>query len=258
MIHGRRGALFALLVLSSSFACGKSGQRETRPAELLYRVSGVSGTTFRLLAEPEAACPVSGIQAANADHQFGDRLFTAPHFFILENALQPVRAAFEVPAGQSAIRVDLFVGIQPRQGTNVEPGQCAGVGSCGIEDPFCAGAPPPVVDGREVRIELCGSIGGIPSGARCGDFPDSFIGFFASLGDQHAANVTSCSTRPIAEACRTPATLFIEETRDSVSAVFDTLGTESPDAELRAELYIDGQLVESSTGKRNVQVTDDL
>ena len=111
-----------------------------------------------------------------------------------------------------------------------------------------------VRDNREVRIEVCASVTGIPSGAQCGDFQDDFVGFFISIGDSQSTNLTSCAARPIAEACRTPATVFIEEPKDQVNAVFDTLANENPDAVLRVEMYVDDELVDSSSGKRNVIV----
>lgn len=248
----RRVALASLLaaVLLTAAACGKSGSRETRPVEVLYRISGTGGTLFQL-ATPDDPCQgASGIQAANADHQFGDRVFAAPHFFILENAFQPIQAALVVPDDQTdPIRADLFLGLELRNVIDVNPGECALSGT---------GTPQVQAERREIRIELCGSTSGIPHGARCGDFQDDFVGFFVSLGDSRATNITSCSARPVAEACRTPATLFIEDAREQVTAVFDTLGGESPDGRLLAELYINDELVESSSGARNVKVSRDI
>jgi hypothetical protein len=43
-----------------------------------------------------------------------------------------------------------------------------------------------------------------------------------------------------------------------VNAVFDTLSGENPDARLRVELYINDELVDASSGNRNVIVRRDL
>ena len=246
----RRAALFvAAALVFTAAACGESGSPETRPAEVLYRVSGSGGTRFRMGTAADAECfGASGIQSANADHQFGDRVFQAPHFFILENAFQPIRGAFLVPEDETQpINVDLFLGLELRSVVGVNPGQCR---------PVETGVPAVEAGNREIRIEVCGTTSpdGIPRGARCGDFRDDFVGFFISIGDSESTNLTSCAARPIAEACRTPATVFIEEPKDEINAIFDTLQNENPDAVLRVELYINDELVDSSSGKRNVIV----
>lgn len=242
----RRALLLAAALVFAGAACGESGSRETRPAEVLYRVSGSGGTRFRIGTDTDDCLGASGIQSANADHQFGDRVFEAPHFFIFENVFQPIRGAFLVPDDEtSPINVDLFLGLQLRSVAAVNPGQCR---------PVETGVPVVEPGNREVRIEVCASVTGIPQGAHCGDFQDDFVGFFISIGDSESTNLTSCAARPVAEACRTPATVFIEEPKDQVNAVFDTLASENPDAVLRVELYINDELVDASSGARNVIV----
>jgi hypothetical protein len=161
-----------------------------------------------------------------------------------------VQGAFLVAEDSTEpIRVDLFLGFALRSVVDVDPGQCMPVGT---------GVPVPNPDRREVRIEVCASTTGIPDGAKCGEFPDDFVGFFISVGDSQATNLTACVARPVAEACRTPATLFIEDPQNEVNAIFDTLSGENPDAELRVELYINDELVDASSGKRNVLVRRDI
>jgi hypothetical protein len=58
--------------------------------------------------------------------------------------------------------------------------------------------------------------------------------------------------------CTTPATLFVEEPRDRIDVIIDTTSNENRDAVLTVELYIDDQLIDSSSGRRNVQVSRDL
>jgi hypothetical protein len=246
----QRALLLAAALVFTGAACGESGSRETRPAEVLFRVSGSGGTRFRVGTAADECLGASGIQSPNTDHQFGDRVFEAPHFFILENAFQPIRGAFLVPEDETEpISVDLFLGLQLRSVVGVNPGDCRSV-ETGV----------PVVEppGRNVRIEVCGSLTEIPRGANCGDFQDDFIGFFISIGDSQSTNLTSCAARPIAEACRTPATVFIQEPKDEINAIFDTLSGENPDAILRVELYVNDELVDASSGKRNVIVEHEL
>lgn len=242
-------ALAGLCVMS---ACGRSGSRETRPVEVLYRVSGPSGTRFRVLPEARPDCGAPGIQAENADHRFGDRVFQAPHLFVLENAFQPVSASFEVPDDEvDSVRVDLFLGTEPRSTTDqpISPGDCATVST---------GIPEPQPVGPEARFEICAYVTPPPAGARCGDFPDAHVGFSANVGDPTGAHVTTCVITPVAEACRTPATIFVEEPQDLVSGVISKLTAENPNAVIRVELYLDDVLVDDSAGKDNVKVSKDL
>lgn len=234
-------------------ACGKSGSRETRPIEVLYQVSGVSGTRFRILPPEEARpeCPTGDLVARNAVHRFGDRVFRTPHLFILENAFQPTSGTFELLADETnPILITLFLGTDLiRAPDDVDPGECVDVATVGDLDPE---------PNREFRVEICGSIGDPPEGARCGDFDDDFIGFFLSVGDSRGSNISTCNLRDVADSCRTPATLFVEEPRDRIDAIFDTFSEENRDAVLTVELYIDDELVDSSRGRRNVQVSKDL
>jgi hypothetical protein len=254
-----RLAAFAVAVGLIGAACDESGSRPTRPIEVLYYVSGVQGLPFQVLAEPVPACGEgAGIQAANADHRFGERIFRVPHLFVLENARQPVRAVFvnvdDSVDPADAMRVDLFFGLN-LQATeaDVAPGECATVAG----DPL--NPPDPQVRPPEVRIEVCSRP---PSGNRnapCdSDEPDAGVAFFASLGDIKASNLTSCQILPVAESCRTTATFFIEDARQIVSAVFSKLGGQDPDTILRAELYVDGNLKDVDTSSGTVIVQQDL
>lgn len=253
MRYGPNLLVLAVVSALSFAACGKSGSRESRPVEVLYQVSGPSRTEFRILTAEEARpeCPGGDLRARNAVHSFGDRVFQAPHLFILENAFQPTSGTFEVLADQTnPVDIDLFLGTLPaRNVQDLFPGECADVATGGEVD----AQPNP-----EYRVEICGSIGNPPDGARCGDFDDAFVGFSLSVGDSRGSNVSSCSLRLVSEACRTPATLFVEEPKDRIDAIIDSLTNENRDAVLTVELYIDGELVDSSHGHRNVQVSKDL
>jgi hypothetical protein len=189
--------------------------------------------------------------ARNAVHSFGDRVFQAPHLFIMENAFQPVSATFELLADETnPIDIDLFLGnIPTRPVTMLEPGRCVDVFTVGDLDPE---------PNQQFRVEICGSIGDPPEGARCGDFDDAFVGFFLSIGDSQGSNISTCNLPGVSPACRTPATVFIEEPQDRIDAIIDTLTDENPDAILTVELYVDDELVDSSQGRRNVQVSEDL
>lgn len=253
MHRGPALSALSLLCVFSLVGCGKSGSRESRPIEVLYQVSGPSGTEFRILTAEEARpeCPTGDLRARNAIHRFGDRVFQAPHLFIMENAFQPTSGTFEVLAdATNPLTIDLFLGLfQADVVRDLPPGDCADVFTSGEQDAQA---------NTEYRIEICGSIDNPPSGARCGDFPDAFVGFFLSVGDSRGSNVSNCNLRSVTDACRTPATLFVEQPKDRIDAIIDTLSNENRDAVLTVELYIDDQLVDSSHGSRNVQVSKDL
>ena len=65
-------------------------------------VSGAAGTTSSSPRPADVAdCKSngSGIESPNASHQFGDRTFSPPHLFVMENLLQPMRAVIRNETG---------------------------------------------------------------------------------------------------------------------------------------------------------------
>jgi hypothetical protein len=252
-------ALFVALFAAVACAgCGKSGSGDYRPIEVLFFVSGPSGTQFQMAAEPQPDCGSdgTGIQDANGDHQFGDRVFHTPHLFVLENALQPVRGVFQVPPeNQIGIGIDLFLGPSVEMATSgeIDPGACATVGT-DTENTL-----EPVVTGPEIRVEVCAASDQSGASIPCAEnTADPNIAFFATIGDIRGTNVTSCTLLPVAESCRTPATFFLENPKESVSAVFSKLGDQDRDAVLRAELYVSERLKDTQTSRQNVIVKSDI
>jgi hypothetical protein len=248
-----RFPLAVMIVLLLAADCGKSGSKASRPIEVLYYVSGPQGLPFQVMPQPIPGCEQeAGIEAANAEHRFGDRVFRVPHFFVLENAFQPVRAVFvnvdDSPDPES-MRVDLYFGTNLQATVpSIPPGECTTVTGEPGE------IPDPVV-GREVRIEVCSRPPDGDRDAPCeSDVPDAGVAFFASLGDITATNLTSCQILPVAESCRTEATFFIEDAKEIVSAVFSKLSGQDPDSILRAELYVNGELDDVDTGTGDVIV----
>jgi len=238
--------------------CGKTGSRDFRPIEVLYFVSGPTGTQFQTAAEAQPDCGSDGvgIQAANGDHQFGDRVFLTPHLFVLENARQPVRGVFEVPPENAVgIAVDLFLGTNVQATTSGElaPGACSTVGT------DTANTLQPVVTSPEIRVEVCAASDQTGASVPCDqNTTDPNVSFFATIGDTRGSNITSCNLRPLTEACRTPATFFLEDAKDSVSAIFTKFSDQDRDVVLRAELYVDGNLKDTQTSKNDVIVQSDI
>ena len=220
--------LFAAVVLSC-LACGKSGDRPTRPIEVIYYVSGVSGTRFQ----------VEQLQAANADHRLPDRELKAPSFIVMENALQPVSAVFRNAEGQlDPITVSLFLGNVLRRTVEIAPGTSATVGE---------GTPVPNVIGPDVRFEISSTTG-----------PEN-VGFDVSIGDLYDTNVTNCNIRPVAvEFCSTPAMFFLEDARETITGIFTKLGGQDEDAVFKVDLFVNGAFVESGSGRDDVVIEHDL
>jgi hypothetical protein len=117
----------------AALGCGTSGPSEARPIEVLYYVSGGPGLNFELVSAADPACGSggTGIQSPNSDHQFGDRIFSTPHLFVLENARQPVRAVIR-NLSSTPIQVDMFLGQTQAVGGSdglIEPGECRTIAS---------------------------------------------------------------------------------------------------------------------------------
>lgn len=213
--------------------CGGSGTRETQPIEVIFFVDGPEGARFR----------VEAIHAANADHRFGEREFAAPHFFVLENARQPVRGWFE-PL-DDPIRVTVALGA-PTTALGSE-GETRTI-SPGDEDRSVGtGHPSPEPSGPEVRFEVTAGDDG------------AHVGFTATVGDRNATVITSCVLPPaIAPNCFTPATFFIENPRGTVSGLFTKFASENPDIAIRADLIVDGSLRDTDSGRQDAVVSVDL
>jgi hypothetical protein len=257
-------------LLCGAVGCGGSGINP-RPIETLMYVTGAQGTQFAFVSTPDATCAhvgsepsycqpsgCTGIQAPNADHQFGDRsgdrVFETPHLFVLENICQPVTAVLRNLDPTNSIQVNLFLGQTPQvladQGV-IGPGDCSAI----VSAPQGSGCPNPQVAGPQVQVEVCSPIDPVTHqpnlNTSClppptpGALPpqDRNIAYFATIGDLKASNITNCILSPILDACRTPTTFFLEQPQDQVDAVMSVNsgqnpGGDVPTAEVRLELYV--------------------
>lgn len=278
-MYGRRLAAVAVAVLLCAAAgCGGSGV-QPRPIETLIYVNGaVEGTQFTFPSTADAAAcgsDLTGIQAPKADHQLvnpdgSPRVFETPHLFVLENTRQPILAVIRNDDPVNPIQVNLYLGVTPQnladQGV-VGPNECRTIRS--TQEPFTPG---PTV-GPEARIEVC-SPQTCESSTSCKSAldtscvptpttspnPDSTpipisdrnIAYFASLGDIKGTDITNCVLLPILDACRSPSTFFLQQPEDQVDAVMSVNSGQNtngaPTAQVRVELYLNGQLADSAAG----------
>jgi len=234
MLRTTIAALAALLLLST--ACGKSGERETRPVEVLFYANIPTGAAFEVVA----------LQGENADHRFDGVVFEAPQLFVLENAIQPVRGIFKNVDPELTLVVELAFGTDLVNRQEIPPGVCCTVApgsDCSQATEVCDEFPATPSE-PEIRFDVY-SIAGA-----------THVGFSATLGDQVATNITACALG--SNICLTPTTFFLEQPQDVVSGVFTKYSNQDPTAVLRADLYIDGVLSESASGTDNVVVSRDL
>lgn len=244
-------AIIAAL-LFGAWACGSGGGGMTRPIETLLYISGPLGAQFEFNSDTmDPSCgstgdTSTGIQAPNASHQFGDRVFLVPHLFVMENIQQPVRAVIR-NTGTVAIRADLYLGQTPQlSNVQIAAGECRTLLSNAA--PFV-----PELRGPNVQVEVCSPINADLEpdlNISCLDSTnDRHIAFFATIGDIVASNITNCilgtSTPPLLDACRSSSTFFLEQPQDQVSAVMSVNpgqnpGGSVPPAGLRLELYVCG------------------
>jgi hypothetical protein len=269
----RRFALPSLAALLLTVAgCGDSGSTVSRPIETLILVSGAQGQSFTFQSEPdEANCGSNGtgIQSPNADHQFGGRVFTTPHLFVLENARQPIRAVIRNADSSTAPLVVNTFFAQTPQNTNVtiEPGVCQSViTNPNFEQRIPSPGPTPSGRGPEIRVEICAprvpgnnGLDGLDLGMPCEESSnDWFWGYFASIGDVVATNISSClapapPSEPVITACTSPSTFFLESPKDQVDAVMSVNpgqnpGGGQPEAQIRVEMWVNGRREAVSAG----------
>jgi len=227
-----------LLILVTGFGagCGESGERETRPIEVLFSVSRPSGLDFEVLA----------LQAQNADHRFEGRSFETPHLFVMENATQPVRGMFRNLDPENPLTVELIFGTDLVSRQEIPPGACCTVepgADCSSATETCEPIEAMPMR-REIRFEVF-SLSAVAN-----------IGFSATIGDQFATNITSCSLDGYV--CTTPATFYIEDAQEVVSGVFTKFSNQDPTVVLQADLYVDDQLRDTDSGKGDLVVSYDL
>jgi hypothetical protein len=258
----RIAATALALTLCSTFgmACG-GGSIPGRPIETLIYVSGPTGAQFSLpdVANPACGSTGTGIQAPNASHQFPGRLFQAPHLFVLENVRQPVRAVIQNQS-DTALQVNTFLG-ETGQNTNVQipPGQCQTV----ITNNIINSPLTPNPRGHQTQVEVCSPLNATNDPdlqIGCVGMPvdpnDRAIAYFATIGDIASTNITNCLLPSLLDACRSPTTFFLEQPQDEVDAVMSVNSGQNPPgqpiAQLRLELYINGQRVSSDAGTNPV------
>ena len=232
----RKLAVGVILVGLLCSACGKSGQRETRPIEVLFYVNRPAGAQFEVIA----------LQGTNADHRFDGRIFEAPHVFVLENTEQPVKGVFRNVDAELPLTVELNFGLELVNRQDVPPGVCCTVApdsDCTQADETCEDLEE-IPMKREVVFEVF-SVDEI-----------RHIGFSATIGDLDATNITACSSG--SDICLTPATFFLEEAKDIISGVFTKFSDQDPSTVFQVDLYVNGTLRESDSGTRDLIVSLDL
>lgn len=262
--------LVALLMVA--VGCGDDGpstdtfgENPDSPVETLIYVQGPVGAKFTLpVGDPD--CPggadgPSGIQAPNASHQFPGRLFLTRQLFVLENVRQPVQAVIK-NTGDSPITVDLYLGINP-QVTDfvIEPDTCRRIISSTALPP-----PTPQPRGAQIQAEVCAPAGNLDSSCVLTPgqmptppdqmptptpIPDNFTAYFATIGDIEVSHITNCTLFPILDACRTPATFFLEQPKDEI-AVIMSVNPGQVFIAVRLELYVNGVLTDVSLGSNPV------
>jgi hypothetical protein len=246
----------ALLMIALSAAAGCGGANEAQPpVETLLYVSGANVSFTLPMNDPACPADSSGIQAPNANHQFGDRLFETPHLFVLENIQQPVQAVIK-NVGDQPLRADLYLGLNPQVSNFViAAGECRKIAVTSLPQPT------PNPQGFETRVEVCSPMptpGSVDLDTSCIGTPpsnppppDGNIAFFSNLGDIAVSHITNCILMPILDACRTPSTMFLEEPKDEVDAIM-SVNSGQRNGVVRLELYLNDVLVGVDGGSNPV------
>jgi hypothetical protein len=266
-MNRRRFAPVVGFLLVCGGGCGGTGINPP-PVQTLVYVSGGTGLQFTLPDTPDSACGSdgTGIQSPNASHQFPNRIFETPYLFVLNKIHQPVRVVIQSSDTNTLpIRVDTFLGENP-QNANVliNPGDCQT-----ILTSTALGPPTPEPgNGPQLQVEVCSPlvsatpnlqnacVQATPATAAtpvAAPNPDRQIAYFASVGDIKITYITNCILTSLLDACRSPSTILFEQPNDLLAAIIDVNsgqnpGPPQPTAEVRVELYQDGQMIEHDAG----------
>jgi hypothetical protein len=258
------GGLAVAVLAGLAGSCG-NGSNPDFPPEVIYRVSAPRGeVTFRLIE----------LRSGRRAHTVpASRTFTigaSDANFLLANAPAPYRGVFQwVSGGGEAEVVAIAV-----QAPNAERRILSAANPCVVIDllpnagdeplpptPSCSD-PVPEQPGDEVRFEVCAPITSEDRQIPCQDSVtgvDSISGrqFTGTVGDLHSSFVIQLidPTSEETEDPVTPMVVFMENAEHTVSGVFR--GAE--DQELRAEMYINDNLADVSTGRNeDLVLKDDL
>jgi hypothetical protein len=254
-------ATAAALTLAAA-GCGTSGGSISRPIETLIYVLGAQGATFEFAATADAdACGSTGtgIQSPNADHQFGDRVFQAPHLFVLENTRQPVRAVIRNTSPTLPITAFLVLGQVVQVGATPEgtinPGECKTIIANDV-----VRFPTPQPSSPEIRVEVCAPRIGdtLDLTMQCQASTDDWNwGYFLSIGDVRTSNISTCQfpfQPPFTlDACQAPSTIFVQSPKDQINAAMSvnpgqSPGGQNPTAQVRVELFVNGVFTAADAG----------
>jgi hypothetical protein len=158
--------------------------------------------------------------------------------------------------GTEPIRADLYLGLNP-QVTNflIPAGACRRIAVTSLPPPT------PMPAGAQVQAEVCAPMGdpsGVNLNTSCISNPvsdpppaDANVSFFSTLGDIEVTHITNCTLTPILDACRTPATFFLEQPKDEVDAIM-SVNPGQLNGVVRLEVYVDGALVGVQGGSNPV------
>lgn len=266
----RRLAVVAVAAFAlAAGGCGGNSGTISRPIETLIYVLGAQGATFEFASTADPCdSPGTGIQSPNADHQFGNRVFQAPHLFVLENIRQPVRAVIRNTSATLPITAFLVLGQIVQVGeteATINPGECKEIITNDVIN-----FPTPDPSSPEIRVEVCAPrVGdnGLDLTMQCEETTDNWVwGYFLSIGDVKATNISNCQFPPqppfTLDACQSPSTIFMEAPKDQVDAVMSvnpgqSPGGENPTAQVRVELFVNGELTAAAAGVEAI-VSDDL
>ncbi len=229
-----RGWLLCMVIIPMAIGCGNSGSPARFYPEARFQIEplgGQVGTSFE----------VDYIASGDAEHQFQEgRIFNAtePVGFFLDNAAPPYGAKFRWLDGAEAdvalIVSGRTVQVSPiRLGPDNPEVELRSRPSQGEELAREPRQP-------EVRLEVFASPGTLFQGT-VGDFFTSYdIGFTFDDDERSAA--------------RAPAYIFFERPKETISAVVRNANQ----LEITLNLYINGDLIQSETSKKDAIVQKDL
>ena len=222
------------LVLCLSACVDKSGSPPEFYSEVRFLVEplgGQQGTTFS----------VNFVASATALHELPGEEFTAtePVGIFLENAAPPYAASFNWLGGAEA-NIALIVAGETIQVSPIllgpdNDGPVVIFGGGGRPDDLATGP-----GRREIRLDVSADPGTLFQGT-IGDF---FISYDVGLSADDDERLQP----------RAPAIIYFEEARETISAVFRN----ASGLELTIYLYLDGDLEDSDTSKKDAIVKRDL
>lgn len=257
MYRFARSLVALSLVTFFSSGCGTSGSNPPDQPELYYQIIPATGGQATFTVQSLFDNNVSFVSLNNPPNPMTYTII-APFTIALENATVPYAGTF------TAIESDVTVILSEQPVAGNPPISVQGTTSAGnptvslivpVPTPGMTSPPTPGAAFPEIRVDVCAPSPGTSSClGNSGSVGTAGIPFNGSIGDSFTSRLLGNPNNPSAPPV-TPTVYFFEGPQDTINVALQTVVSTPP---LLVQLFINGQLSQSTSGTGNLTLRQDL